>query len=80
MPIPGRPYYLGMGVTPWGCRMDGPLIYDGDADSVPTRYGEMAERLNAPDSKPKSVNLIAINLVLTTARTEADQILSNIAH
>jgi len=60
MPARGGPYYLGLGVTPQGCRIGRrriapgnckSFIYDGHVEVVAKEHGEMAERLNAPDSK-----------------------------
>jgi hypothetical protein len=65
-------------------KMDGwkgkPFIYDGLAGCC-KRRGEMAERLNAPDSKLQAFDLFAVtnkSLSTTTARTESVLMLSNV--
>jgi hypothetical protein len=74
MPARSEPYYLGLGVTPQGCRIGRrrivpgnckSFIYDGYVEAVAEEYGEMAERLNAPDSKsgiPSRVSGVQIPL------------------
>jgi hypothetical protein len=69
-----EPYYLGLAVIPQGCRINGrriapgnckSFIYDGYVEAVAEEYGEMAERLNAPDSKsgiPSRVSGVQIPL------------------
>jgi hypothetical protein len=74
MPARSEPYYLGLAVIPQGCRINRrriapgnckSFIYDGYVEAVAEEYGEMAERLNAPDSKsgiPSRVSGVQIPL------------------
>jgi hypothetical protein len=74
MPARSQPYYLGLGITLQGCRTERRriatgnckrFIYDCYVEDVAEEYGEMAERLNAPDSKsgiPSRVSGVQIPL------------------